>query len=163
MLGSRYTLDQMEAFVRKDRACAELLHAFCRWLQQPEGGEKRPDHAGALAHAADRYLREFVVDCKELGPDHADPALVRQYLGHWYIVHTLEPSHDEIDRTAEALTHLYRFLAGQGVVDDDTARAVAELLADPAYFHDRLERFWNLTPGEIPGWLATDAGRSRDG
>ncbi len=163
MLGSRYTLDDLEAFARKDRACAELLQAFCRWLQQPHGGKKEPDHAGALAHAADRYLREFVVDCKELGPDHPDPALVRQYLGHWYIVHTLEPSHDEIDRAAEALTHLYRFLAGQEVVDGGTARAVAELLADTAYFHDRLERFWNLTPDEIPDWLAADDYRQRGG
>ncbi len=163
MLRGRYTLDEMAAFVRRDRACAELLQAFRRWLQQPEGGEREPDHAGALAHAADRYLREFVADCKELDPDHADPTLVRQYLGHWYIVHTLEPSHDEIDRAAEALAHLYRFLAGREVVDDATARAVAELLADPAYFHDRLERFWALTPDEIPGWLATDDYRSRGG
>ncbi|MDF1523322.1 MAG: hypothetical protein P1P87_10945, partial [Trueperaceae bacterium] len=55
---------------------------------EPEEQREEPEGAGALAHAADRYLRDFVVDIRETGPADADPCLPRDYLANWYIIHT---------------------------------------------------------------------------
>jgi hypothetical protein len=73
-------------FVRLDPLCAELLRDFFRWLQTRGNGRLPAERAGALAHAADRYLRDFVVDVAEAGPADAEPSLPRRYLANWYIV-----------------------------------------------------------------------------
>jgi len=114
-----------------------------------------------LAYAADRYLRDFVVDIQETGPADGDPTLPRQYLGNWYIVHTLVPTHAEIDRIREALTRLYRFLEVRSLIPAETASAVATALADAAFFRDRLESFWDLEPDDILGWRSVDDYRVR--
>jgi len=141
-------------FVRLDGLCAEFLGDFYGWLQSPEGGSLDPADASPLAHAADRYLRDFVVDAKETGPSDADPSLPRQYLANWYIVNTLEPSHAETDRILRALRLLYRCLGAAGLLDEVQARAVAETLEDGEFFHRRLEDFWSLTPHDVPAWRA---------
>ena len=148
-------------FVRLDTECASLLRRFFEWMQTAEGGMSAPERASALAHAADRYLRDFVVDIKETGPADEDPALVRQYLGNWYIIHTLVPTHEEIDRIAEALRRLYAYLARSQIVSGATADWVAQVLDDPDFFHARLEAFWDLTPDTIPGWRQVDDYRKK--
>lgn len=151
-----FTLKGPDDFLRLDTLCAELLRAFCEWMQQPEAGGLSPKHAGTLAHAADRYLRDFVVDIKETGPADEDVTLVRQYLGNWYVVNTLAPSHAEIDRISQALSLLYAYLARENIVSEFTWRAVAQSLSDAEFFHRRLEQFWDLNPGAILGWREVD-------
>ena len=150
-----YTLHGADDFVRLDGVCHELLREFVTWLQK-EPVSLPPAEAGALTHCADRYLREFVVDIMETGPADADPSLVRSYLGNWYIVHTLEPTTQEMDRIIRALDLLYRFLPERGVLDGEAALRVRAQLQDPAFYHGRLEAFWNLTPDTIAPWLAVD-------
>lgn len=157
---SEFTLRGPDDFVRLDRLCAGLSTEFFHWLQGDGGGALPPERATPLAHAADRYLRDFVVDCKETGPSDADPSLVRQYLGNWYVVCTLAPSHGEIDRIAEALRRLYAFLRERGLVSERTAGAVDAILGEPGFFHERLEAFWDLTPEKIGEWRAVDDYRS---
>ena len=157
---ARYLLQGPDDFVRLDTLCAELLQGFAAWLRG-EGGGLPPEEAGALAHAADRYLRDFVVDCKETGPADEDPTLVRQYLANWYIIHTLYPTHEEIDRIIAALRRLYAYLARVGLVGEATRAAVERSLADAAFFHDRLESFWDLTPEGIDAWRSVDDYRPR--
>lgn len=142
--------------MRLDRACAELLKAFCAWLLTPDGGSRQPEEAGSLAHAADRYLRDFAVDIAETGPADAPAALPRRYLANWYIVHTLQPTHAEIDIIREALLRLQDYLAAQGLVGAEQAAAARESLADEAYFHRRLEEFWDLSPEGVLPWRSVD-------
>jgi hypothetical protein len=150
-----YALRDADDFVRLDGACHELLLEFVAWLQQ--GPTALPlAEAGALTHAVDRYLREFLVDILETGPSDADPSLVRRYLGNWYIIHTLEPSTEEIDQIARALDLLYRFLPERGIIDGAAARRIRSQLRDRSYYHRRLEAFWELTPGTIAPWRAVD-------
>ncbi|MBE0617831.1 MAG: hypothetical protein IH608_07895, partial [Proteobacteria bacterium] len=98
------------------------------------------------------YLRDFVVDILETGPADADPGLPRQYLGNWYIIHTLVPTHEEMEEIGAALGTLYSFLAARCIQPQATADAVRELLADRTFFQERLEAFWDLAPDAIPGW-----------
>ncbi|MFU8855631.1 MAG: hypothetical protein ACNA8S_01370 [Deferrisomatales bacterium] len=148
-------------FLRLDGRCADLLRDFFEWLQGEEGGGLRAEEASALAHAADRYLRDFVVDILETGPADADPTLPRRYLGNWYIIHTLAPTHEEMERIRGALTRVYRFLPERGLLAQAAAAAAARNLADPEYFRARLEEFWDLTPDTVPTWRAVDDYRRR--
>ncbi len=151
-----FTLRGPEDFLRLDGRCAELLQGFRDWLLSPEGGALEPRQAGALAHAADRFLRDFVVDILETGPADASPDAGRRYLANWYLVNTLEPSHQEIDRIGEALGRLYPYLVRRGVVAPAAAASALAALGDPAHFHRRLESFWELTPDTIAAWRRVD-------
>jgi len=158
---SEFTLRGADDFVRLDQRCLELLREFFAWLQEPGGGRAEPQHAARLAHAADRYLRDFVVDIMETGPADADPTLPSRYLANWYVIHTLEPTHAELDLIREALSRLYPFLTQREIVPAQTSEAVLGALADGEFFRARLEAFWELTPDAIAAWRAVHDYRRR--
>lgn len=154
--GGEFSWAGPDDFVRLDGLCAGLLGEFFGWLRAPEAENLPAERASLLAHAADRYLRDFVVDIAEAGPANASPSLPRRYLANWYIVHTMAPSHAEIDVILAALLLLYRYLEERGIVDAGSASEVEEGLADGEYFHRRLEGFWGLTPEGIDAWRRED-------
>lgn len=139
-------------FVEPDNRGYELLQKFFAWLQAPEGAGLEVQEASPLAHAADRYLRDFVVDILELPPEATDEETVRRYLANWYIVNTLTPTHEEVDLIARAISLLHRFAAIQGAIPSSRADAVVRLLEEPGFFHERLESFWALTPDDVVSW-----------
>jgi hypothetical protein len=149
-------LDDPDDFVRLDGLCVELLREFYGWLQAPGGEALSPAEASPLAHAADRFLRDFLVDFLERGPADADPAAARQYVGNWYVVHTLNPTHREIDVILRSLQLLSRYLAEEGIVTEEVSRSARDDLSGEAHFHKRLEDFWELTSEGIPVWRAVD-------
>ncbi len=151
-----FSLRGPDDFVRLDSRCLELLRAFFQWLQSEGGGGLSEGDASGLAHAADRYVRDFLVDIVESGP--LDPAegRVRQYLGNWYIVNTLSPSHEEIDKILRALTLWYRFLVAEGLLPPAVGEAFRGTLSAASLYHRRLEDFWELTPEAIPAWREVD-------
>ena len=154
MTRDAYTLQGPDDFVRLDTLCHQLLREFVVWLREERNLE--PPQAGDMAHAADRYLRDFVVDIKETGPADADPTLVRQYLGNWYIIHTLEPTPEEIDRLAIALRLLQQYLSHRGILSPAAAAAASEHLQETRFYHQRLAEFWELGPDQIAGWRGVD-------
>lgn len=143
-----------DAFVAFDRESHDLLREYHRWLLSADGPALEAREAGDLAHAADRYLRDFVVDILELPPLATDAEAVRSYLANWYPINTLTPTHDEIDRIARALSLLHRFLAATGRIALETDKAARDALASTAFYHQRLESFWDLTPEAIAPWRA---------
>lgn len=155
MADDTYTLHGTADLVRLDSACHGLLKQFVGWLQQAPHSLPASE-AGELTHAADRYLRDFLVDILETGPADADPTLVRRYLANWYIIHTLEPTAREVDRILCALDLLYHFLAERGILDPAGAERVRSQLLDRDYYQRRLETFWELAPDTIAAWRAVD-------
>lgn len=141
-------------FVRLDSLCGEVLREFDGWLQEREG--LGPEEAGRLARAADRYLRDFLVDIQERGPAEAGPASVREYLGNWYVVNTLAPTHGEVEVILRSLRCLHRFFDEVGIMDTGARQEAEGALSDADFFHRRLEEFWELTPDEIIVWRAVD-------
>lgn len=139
-------------FFEMDTEAMELLGAFFEWLKAEDGEGLPPAKASPLAHDADRYLRDFLVEFMEARPKATSALLVFSYLGNWYPVNTLEPSHGEIDRIADALSRLHRYLAAKGIIAYAAGVEVVELLARSEIFHDRLESFWALTPDQVEGW-----------
>ena len=80
---------------------------------------------------------------------------------NWYIIHTLEPNHAEMDRIARALTLFHRWAAEQGHVSEGAAEAVAGALASTDFFHARLDAFFDLTSERIDAWRDVDDYRAR--
>lgn len=145
-----------DRFVALDHACQELLAIFFPWLSTPAGGGMTPEEASPLAHAADRYLRDFLVDILERPLETSDAGTVRSYLSNWYIIHTLTPTVEEVCLIARALGALHRFGAIKGVFAAPIAREVEALTADPAGFVARLEAFWAMRPEEVEDWRAVE-------
>lgn len=139
-------------FFEMDTEAMNLMGSFFKWLTDAEGGMLEVAKASPLAHDGDRYLRDFLVEIMETRPGGSTPETVSIYLGNWYVINTLEPSHAEIDRIAIALTLLHGYMADNGKISGEMAKKVAGLLSDTAFFHQRLEEFWALTPEKITAW-----------
>jgi len=152
----RYALQHLNDFMRLDAECAVLLKEFCSWLQTPEGGNSSPLEAGKLAHAADRYLRNFVVDIKETGPSDDNPALARQYLSNWLILNALAPSAEELEAAAASVKALYKYLCGKNIISESSLSGIIEEIPDAAYLSERLSQFEELRPENAVLWRSVD-------
>jgi len=152
----KYALQHMNDFMRLDAECAALLKEFCRWLQTPEGGNASPLEAGKLAHAADCYLRNFVVDIKETGPSDGNPALARQYLSNWLILNALTPNAEELESASASVKALYKYLCGINIISESSLTEIIEEIPDAEYLSERLSQFEELTPESAVLWRSVD-------
>ncbi|PLX42270.1 MAG: hypothetical protein C0609_09845 [Deltaproteobacteria bacterium] len=141
-----------QRFAKMDKEAGALLVEYYEWLQSDPGKGLSPETASPLAHAADRYLRDFLVDIMETPAKESSAMHVKTYIGNWYPINTLEPSHEEIDLIATSLALLHEWGEKTGKIIADKACDVSALLASAEYFHKRLEQFWALTPEEVTKW-----------
>jgi hypothetical protein len=141
-------------FIAPDRNAQKMLGEFFNWLKDDKG--LTPQDASELAHAADRYLRDFVVDIMAIQPEETSAKLVRMYLGNWYIVNTLTPTLKEIELIARALELLHAHAAITGKITAECATEASATAKDPTPFKERLEQFWDLTPEGIDSWREVD-------
>ena len=147
---SVFVIENLEGEIRADRLCHELLRRFARDLTT--GGQFAPAAAGALAHGADYFLREFVIGERRENILTLQPRRVRQFAGNWYIVRNLEPNLKELQTVLEGVVTFYHYLAEQGLVDPVLAAAVREQAADTAYFAARIEAFWEIVDDGFSRW-----------
>jgi hypothetical protein len=145
-----------ENFVEMDGRARGFLGLFYQWLRSEAGPSLADQRASDLAHKADRYLRDFVVDILELPPEKTDAKTVRMYIGNWYIINTLGPSLEELDLIVESLRLFHQWAALRGIIEKETEAGVILALSETGYFHERLESFWSLKPEGITGWRAVD-------
>lgn len=145
-------LKSFEGFVALDRQCENLLGEFYEWLKSPDGADLLPEKASPLAHEADRYLRDYLVEIRELPPEATSAETAAFYLGNWYIVNTLTPTHDEVLKIARSLALLHRRFGELGIIPRETAEAAIKVLEDAGRFSIRLEEFWSLTPENAAIW-----------
>lgn len=143
-------------FVLLDQRARALLGEFYGWLKSQEGTGLPAEEASALAHHADRYLRDFLVDILETEPEKSSLAAVRSYLGNWYIINTLEPTFAQMEEIAKALLLYHRWANLKGLVDMATLGEVEKALLDKKFFTGRLESFWELDEKGITAWREVD-------
>jgi hypothetical protein len=145
-----FAITSLQEEIRADRLCHDLLRRFA--LELTAGGQFAPAAAGALAHGADYFLREFVIGERRENILQLHPERVRQFAGNWYIVRNLEPNLQELLAILEGVTVFYRFLAEHSLVEPALAAAVAEQAADSAYFGTRIEAFWAIESDGFGRW-----------
>lgn len=143
-------------FFEMDSAAMETLGRFFKWLQTPQGGGVEARQASVLAHDADRYAREFLIEVRETPIAGTGAEHVASYLGNWWIINTLTPTVEEQARISLALAALHRYLASEGLITSAALKEAEKNLGDAGRFKKRLGDFWELTPEGIDAWRAVD-------
>jgi len=144
-----FEVETLEDEIRADRQCTELLKDFAATLVRKHG--LPPRDAGALAHGADPFLRDFLIADRRENLFRPRPGRVRQYAGHFYIVSTLEPNRAELATILAGIEAFYRHCAECAAVSEQVAAGIAEECAEIELYAERIESFWAL---EGDGFLA---------
>lgn len=145
-----FDIHDLQDEIRADRLCHQLLLRFAGCLRDEEGFA--PADAGALAHGADYFLREYVIGERRENIFRIAPGRLRQFAGTWYILRNLEPNLRELEGILAGVITFYRYLAGHGLVTEGQAHALAREGADLAFFQQRIDSFWALGEGDYPAW-----------
>lgn len=135
--------------IRADALCERFLRLFREHLVEREG--RSPEEAGALAHGADYFLREFVISARRENILEIPPKRVRQFAGNWYIVKTLEPNMVGLGQILQGTEAFYAYCRDIDKVSPETAEGVREECAKRDYYQNRIDRFWKI---EGDGFLA---------
>jgi hypothetical protein len=143
-----FTPGTAEDDLRVDHLCKRLLMNFYNALL---ADGLSPDEATELANGADYFIRDFVVDFKSLNLFAAQPGIVRQFAGNWYIVNTLEPDIRQLARHLSGIKAFYRFLCDQQLISADYLNTIEKECDDLACYGSRIDSFWKI---EGDGYLA---------
>ena len=144
-----YVPTTLDDELRVDKLCSELLHSF--YSESQEAGLS-PEHATALAGAADYFIRDFVVSIKGRSIFQETPGIVRQFAGNWYIVNTMEPLASEIEGYLAGVREFYRFLYGHQLISLKFLQAIEAECAPLDYYAGRIESFWDITGDGYDAW-----------
>lgn len=147
---AQFNISTLEDEIRADRLCADLLRAFVLCLTTEEALE--PARAGALAHGADYFLREFIIADRRENIYTPRPGRVRQFAGNWYIIKTLEPNLLELGGILEGVVAFYHFCLKNGRITAETLETLKAECADLAFYKQRIEDFWNITGDGYRRW-----------
>ena len=148
---SDFLLQGDDDFARVDGLCRELLLAFYHDLVASGTPEEM---ATPLASSADYFVRDFLVDNRQLSPFAVTPEQVRQFAATWYIINTVEPSAQEIDSHLAGVASFCRYLAADGYLTSDQVAAIEAECGRSEYFASRITSFWNLAKDGYPAWEA---------
>jgi len=135
--------------IRVDGLCRELLREFHCSL--PERGVP-PLEAGALAHGADYYLRDFLVAALRANPFSEAHGMVRRFAATWYITSNLEPNIGELVGYLEGVRELYRFLHRGRLISAPFMAQVELECGDIPYYEQRIDTFLAITGDGYYAW-----------
>jgi len=143
-----FTLD---AELQADQECTRILRNFHIHLIK-QGIE--PIEAGSLAQGADYFLRDFIISaCRSsIFTPHRD--CVKQFAGHWYIIHNLEPTAEELQPVLQGVAAFYAFLAQRNEVDAQLAAQIQNDCGNIEWFKQRLKAFWAIEGDGYFQWRA---------
>lgn len=145
-----FDIRNLQDEIRVDALCRDLLGCFCRSLTDHDG--LSPAEAGALAHGADYFLREFVIPDRQENIFRLRPGRVRQFAGNWYIVRNLEPNMDELSAILKGVEAFYAWCRTIGKVSAELAATVQKECAELDYYRARIEAFWAITGDGYEAW-----------
>jgi len=145
-----FDIDGLQDEIRADRLCQQLLRRFAADLAT--GAGLPPAEAGALAHGADYFLREFMIDDRRENPFRLRAGRVRQFADTWYIIRNLEPNLAELTDLLEGVMAAYHYFGEQGLVSTDLAQQVRGECEDLEFYRERIESFWAIEEGGYPAW-----------
>lgn len=136
-----FNLATLEDELRVDSLCRELLLEF--YNQRVASG--MPEHdATLLASSADYFVRDYLVGARQLNILEIQGGEVRRFAGNWYIVNTLEPDIDELERHLAGVREFFRFLAENSAISYETFAGIDSNCASLEFYKSRIEGFWNI-------------------
>ncbi len=102
-----FDIDDLQDEIRVDELCGRLLRFFYLDLMEREAMSSA--EAGALAHGADYFLREFIIPDRRENIFELRPGRVRQFAGTWYIIRNMEPNMAELTGILNGVEAFYRY------------------------------------------------------
>ena len=148
---SDFVLTGNDDFARVDGLCRELLLTF---YQDLVAGGMPEAQATPLASSADYFVRDFLVDNRQVSPFMITPPLIRQFAATWYIINTVEPNLPELLAHLAGILAFCRYLRDDGYLSTAEFAAVERECADTGHLATRIESFWDLPPDGYPAWEA---------
>lgn len=133
-----HTLDDE---IRVDALCSDILHMFYRHLLEKNIPEAE---ATSLASGADYFTRDFVVARRQKNILDAEPGIVRQFAGNWYITNTLEPNIRELSSYLGGVRAFYAFLNDSGLISDELLLSIEKECDNLDYYKARIDSFWEI-------------------
>ncbi len=144
-----FDIHSLEDEIRVDEQCTRFLRLFHQDLMA-RGLD--PVEAGALAHGADYFLREFIIPDRRENIFALRPGRVRQFAGNWYIIKTLEPNMTELEGILQGILAFYEYCRRLDRVTEELLRAVREECGDLDYYRRRIESFWAIREDGYFSW-----------
>ena len=137
--------------IRVDSMCQKLLKHFHRHVLC-SGNNLSEREAGALAHGADYFVRDFVIDGLRINIFTLTAKHVRGFAGNWYIHRTLEPNTIELESILRGTAEFYRFCADCGWVSAPVSEEICAACSDLDYYRLRINSFHDLTGDDYVDW-----------
>lgn len=143
-----FVITSVDDEIRSDNLCRKLLSRF--YFSLLEQGVD-PREATLLASGADHFVRDFVVGFMHRSLFDEQPGIVRRFGGNWYIVHTVEPSIDELAIHLAGVRAFFRFLLERDLLDGLFFEEIDRECSDLSFYEERIKAFWAI---EGDGYLA---------
>lgn len=145
-----FNIDDLTDEVRVDGLCRTLLKHFHHHLHN--SGDFGQREAGSLAHGADYFLRDFVIDCSRSNIFLVTAAHVRGFAGNWYIHRNLEPNISELTSILCGITEFYRFCAVCSWVSASDSEEISLACSELDYYRQRIDSFHDLVGDDYEEW-----------
>ncbi len=145
-----YNIDNLDAEIRVDKLCVDLLRHLYQDLIQKN--QTAPEQAGEFCHGADYFLREFIIADRHVNLFAAEANHIRQFAGHWYIIRTPEPNLTELKSILSGTAEFYRFLVRQELITQALADEIAAQCQQIDYYQQRIEDFWAIAGDGYNSW-----------
>lgn len=145
-----FEIRNLQDEIRVDDLCRQLLQDFRDDLMRHE--TLPAAQAGALAHGADYFLREFIIPDRRENVFALKPGRVRQFAGNWYIVRNLEPNMGELSGLLQGIEAFYAWCCKSGKVDAELAATVRQECASLDYYRLRIDEFWAIEGDGYSAW-----------
>jgi hypothetical protein len=146
---SDFSITSDEEELRVDELCRNLLQNFHQNLLQR--GEP-PLKAGALAHSADFFLRDYLVSARRRNLFLEEEGIVRAFAATWYIISTLEPTSEELARHLSGVKEFYRFLHSAELISGTYLGQIEKECNDIIWYGKRIESFWAIKDDGYLAW-----------
>jgi hypothetical protein len=146
---SDFTITSDDDEIRVDGLCRDLLKEFhSRLLQQGVA----PLEAGALAHGADYFIRDFVISARRRNLFQESENCVRPFAATWYIISNLEPTAGELAGHLKGVREFYRFLRSEGLISGKFLEMIEKECNDIRWYRERIESFWEISDDGYLAW-----------
>jgi hypothetical protein len=145
-----FEIHNLQDEIRADQLCQRFLQFFRRDLEKKDN--LPPAQAGALAHGADYFLREFVIPDRRENIFGLRPGRVRQFAGNWYIVRNLEPNMAELKNILQGIAAFYAWCCKVGKVSAELAETVRQECSLLDFYRRRIDDFWAIEGDGYSAW-----------
>ncbi len=148
-----YQIESFEDELRVDNNSKVLLKKFHLYLLNNK--DTPPLEAGSMASGADYFLRDYMIDNRQINIFAITVDLIHSFAGNWYIVSTLEPNMAELESFLIGISNFYIFCSEHKLIEPPLAEQIGQACADLDLYRQRIDSFNNIVGDGFIEWNKT--------